>query len=199
MAGFKLSLSMPNFEASRKKFNSYVASFEGRQKLAVKKAALIVEREIKSGLKSGAPGGRRFKPLSLITLILRGQSAKPLLDKGDLLGSISTTTSAKGDEAFVGVHRTARSSTGAPLVNIARIHEFGTKPYTIPVTNAMRSFFWFLHFRSGGVIQPLGVNKTAIRHPGVPARPFIRPVIPVVRVKVEGAVRVALSENGGPI
>ena len=75
---------------------------------------------------------------------------------------------------FVGVHRTAIGKAGQRLANIAEIHEFGTKPYTIPVTPRMRA--WFNAMAAQGIFpRRMSAATRVIRHPGIPARPFLRP------------------------
>lgn len=180
------------------RFRRATRSFEESQWLAVRRAALFAEAEIKKGLRSSAPGGQRFKPLSDITRILR-RGTKPLLDTGSLLGSIKTTLDRRSRAAFVGVHRTARNPEGVDVVNIAVVHEFGTSPFVIEVTEGVRRFFWALHFKSGGKIKPLSPNKRTILHPGVPARPFIRPVIDKIAPEIQKMIRSAIIKNGGPI
>ncbi len=44
--------------------------------------------EVKKGIVSGSPGGQTFAPLSPVTIARKG-SSKPLIDKGDLVGSIT--------------------------------------------------------------------------------------------------------------
>jgi len=185
------------WQEARRRFARAEQSIQKRQGLAVRRAALLAEREIKKGIKSGAPGGEKFKPLSPITKLLK-KSSKPLIDTGGLLGSIKTTYDAKKNQAFVGVHRASRAG-GINTVNLAIIHEFGTKPFTIPVTPGVRAFFMRLFIISGGKINPLGAGKTQIIHPGVPPRPFIRPTIKKIRPQLQEMIRVTLGERGGPI
>ncbi len=175
-----------------------VRNVKKRQELAVRKVALMAEREIKLGIRNGAPGGQKFKPLAPSTLLLR-RGSKPLIDSGSLLRSVSTTYDKSTMTAFVGVHRNTKGPGGKKLLNIAIVHEFGTKPYVIPVTDGVRRLFWFLHFASGGNINPLDPNKTEILHPGVPARPFIRPTIEKIRPKLQAELEKTFKANGGPI
>lgn len=99
----------------------------------------------------------------------------------------------QGMQAFVGVHR--RSGN----VNVAVAHEFGTRPFVIPVTPGVRRFFYYLYFASGGAILPLSASKTEILHPGIPARPFIRPTIEKIRPQLQGVIVGTFVEGGGPI
>ena len=56
--------------------------------------------EVKKGIVSGAPGGQNFAPLSSMTIARKG-SSKPLIDKGDLVGSI-TYQVIDADNVFIG-------------------------------------------------------------------------------------------------
>lgn len=183
---------------ARKKFTKALAEVKGRQALAVRQVALTAEREIKLGLSKGAPGGKALKPLSPITILTRKRrSSKPLLDTGGLRNSIKTTFNATKMAAFVGVHRSARGPGRKDVLNIALVHEFGTKPYAIPVTPGVRRFFRFLAHASGGQIKPISRNKQVIMHPGVPKRPFIRPVIEKIGPKLEAALKKTFEAGGG--
>lgn len=183
--------------AARARLLGAVKSVRKRQTLAVRRAALLTEREIKKGLRSGRPGGKRFKKLSPITRLLR-EGSKPLIDQADLLNSITVTVDENRAAAFVGVHRSARGADGTSMVNVALAHEFGTKPFTMIVTPKIRSFFWALFFLSNGAIKPIGNRTPRILHPGVPARPFFRPTIEKIRPKLEGVLFVTMGEDGGP-
>ena len=111
--------------------------------------------EVKKGIVSGAPGGQKFAPNSPMTIARKG-SSKPLIDKGDLVGSI-TYQVIDANNVFVGIKR-------GKEVNIAAVHEFGC---TICVTPKMRAY---LHYQ--------GVHlKASTRYIHIPARPFLRPVL----------------------
>ena len=135
---------------------------------------------IVSGLRAQAPGGDSIKPLKPITIALRGargsggmKSSKALIDSATMIRSVKVWE-LHGLSVFVGVHRSARSKDGKELANIAEIHEFGTKPFVIPVTDKMRR--WWMAMVAAGVFNaPLSPTKTAIQHPGIPARPWLRP------------------------
>ena len=84
-------------------------------------------------------------------------------------------------------------------MNIGIIHEFGTEPYFIGVTPKLRKFFFYLSILSGGKIKPLHPGKKFIKHPGVPARPFIRPALIAAIPRINTMIRVVFSRGGGPI
>ena len=115
--------------------------------------------EVKKGIRSGAPAGQKFAPLHPATIAHKG-SSKPLIDKGDLLGSVTYEIPAP-DTVFIGVKKTANG--GADQANIAAVHEFGC---TIAVTPKMRAY---LHYE--------GIHlKAATQYIHIPARPFLRPI-----------------------
>ncbi len=112
--------------------------------------------QVKKGIISGAPGGKTFAPLSQFT-IERKRSSKPLIDHGDLVGSVTYQVFDNAKSVFVGVKK-------GKEVNIAAVHEFGC---TIPVTPKMRAY---LHHQ--------GIHlKTTTQYINIPARPYIRPVL----------------------
>lgn len=139
----------------------------------IKKEAMRLKMTIKNGIRRGAPGGKPFKPLAESTIRMKG-STKPLINHGDLLRSIRVHTLSDGMSAFVGVHRTEVTKDGGSMVNIAEIHEFGTKPFNIPVTRKMQNYFMAMYIK--GVFRaPLPDRAMWIKHPGVPERPYLRP------------------------
>jgi len=199
MAGFRLHTQLRGFDVAIARFRRGVATVDDKVDIALERAALLGEREIKRGMRSGRPGGQKFKKLSKITKLLTGRS-KPLMRSGahGLWGAVTHVVDKKAKQAFVGVLRTAKSADGDSYMNIALIHEYGTKSYAIKVTDAMRRFFFFLHIKSGGKINPISPWQDYVLHPGVPARPFIRPAMEKIRPKIERIVEVAFT-TGGPI
>jgi hypothetical protein len=80
----------------------------------------------------------------------------------------------EGDGVFVGVLRSAKSSGGGSLVNVAAIHEFGSRP--IVLKKKVRAL---LHaaFRQAGLEQPSGDRPSkGVAVIRIRARPFLRPV-----------------------
>jgi len=74
------------------------------------------------------------------------------------------------------VLRTAKGREGQPLVNVAAVHEFGSRPIVVKLTPKARRF---LHaaFRKAGLDRPAsGGPSTGIAVIKVPARPFLAPV-----------------------
>jgi hypothetical protein len=135
------------------------------------------------GVQSSAPGGRRFAPLADSTLLVRralgGRGAgatKPLVKTGGLLRAF-TVRQRKGEGAFAGILRSARSRNGQNLVNLMEVHERG-KTIAIKVTPAMRNFLMAM-FRSAGTANPNAGGGGLVRGVivvRIPARPVFQPV-----------------------
>lgn len=121
--------------------------------IALLKAGLKLESIIKNRILDS----KGMSPLHGFTIEQKG-SSKPLIDEGDLLGSVGYRF-LKKDIIFVGVHRKADDGT-----DIAKIHEReqGTK---IKVTPKMRAY---LHAR-GFHLKPETDELF------IPGRPFIKP------------------------
>ena len=153
---------------------------------AVRQEAHALRNDIVQGLTSQAPGGEPLKPPSPLTIAARQLEgfggSKALIVRGDLRNSI--TVFVQGDEAFIGVSRSARSKDGASMVDLAKLHEFGGAPVIIPMTPKMRRFLFALLRQAGK--EPTGGSGRGVIVVQVPARPFLRPAFDKFR---EGAGR----------
>ena len=153
---------------------------------AVRQEAHALRNEIVQGLTSQAPGGETLKPPSPLTIAARQLEgfggSKALIVRGDLRNSI--TVIVQGDEAFIGVSRSARSKDGASMVDLAKLHEFGGAPVIIPMTPKMRRFLFALLRQAGK--EPTGGGGRGVIVVQIPARPFLRPAFDKFR---EGAGR----------
>lgn len=89
---------------------------------ATVQSALQLERDIKKGIQSQAPGGKPFKPLAPSTVMAKG-SSKALIDTGFLINAI--TTRIQGEKAFVGLLRGTTNKDGEPIANIGASMEYG--------------------------------------------------------------------------
>jgi hypothetical protein len=141
----------------------------------MRQEAELLRGEIVNGITAQAPGGEAFKPLSPLTLAARKLAGfggtKALLVRGDLRNSIAAIV--RGDEAFVGVPRKARSKDGRSLVDVAQVQEFGSNPIVIPITPRMRRFLFALLRQAGK--EPSGGSGKGVVVVTIPARPFLRP------------------------
>lgn len=156
--------------------------FRGVVNIAVRQEAQFLRKKIVQNITSGGnKAGAPFAPLSPNTIVSRRFRNRPvgkvLIDQADLRNSI--TVHVNGDEAFVGVHRTARGKDGRYLSSVAKVHEFG-QTIAIPVTRAMLRFLMVMFKQAD---SPQQTSKPGRLRVGgqlivkVPARPFIRPVV----------------------
>ncbi len=153
-------------------------------------AALMAEGQylrgqIVKGIRSGAPGGKAFAPLSPLTLAIRkfrgrGGGTKPLIQSGALIGGIVAVR--RGAGVFVGLLRQSQNKGGKSLTNIGAIHEFGAS-WTQTLSLKARRFL-FAALRASGLSNGGGggAKKGAGGGAGtititIPARPFIGPVL----------------------
>ena len=120
--------------------------------------------QVKKGIVSGSPGGQTFAPNSPLTIARKGSSS-PLIDDGDLVGSITYQIIDDAKSVFIGVKKgVKRKKDGKDIAEIATVHEFGC---TIPVTHKMRAYFRYE-----------GINlKASTQYIYIPPRPFLRPVL----------------------
>lgn len=148
---------------------------KGAVERAMKQEAHALRNEVVSGLTAQAPGGEPIRPPAPVTLAARQLDGfggtKSLLVRCDLRNAISVI--ADGDEVFIGVLRSAKSSTGESLADIAQIQEFGGPPVIIPITPKMRGYLAVLFKRAGSPRRPGSGRGVVVTQ--VPARPFLRP------------------------
>lgn len=153
--------------------NTMVTKYQKAQRRATLKEAQLMRREIIKGFRTGAPGGKAFKPLEPSTLAVRAFKGrggkKPLIVSASLRNSIRIKE--QGDEVFVGVLRSAEKG----LVNIAEMNEFGSRPIVVPITDKSRRFL-MAAFRKAGIVKPSSGSKTSVAIIRIPPRPFIGPV-----------------------
>lgn len=170
-----------DWEEARRALGVAGAPFKAAMHRAVYAEGKFFERRIVKGIRDQAPAGKKFKPLSPLTLATRRDQGfggtKALIRNSDLQNSIKTKK--KGDTVFVGVHRSEVSSDGKRLVQIAAVHEFGSKPIVIKVTPKMRRYFFAMMARQGITPDPgksTGGFRRGILIIKIPARPYISPV-----------------------
>jgi hypothetical protein len=167
-----------DWSLARRILSSASRRFKDAIDKAVLQEAQFFRTKIIEGLREGAPGGQAFAPLAPTTLAIRRfrgfKGTKPLIVRGDLRNSI--TVVKQGDGVFVGVLRSAKAAGGQSLVNVAAVHELGSRPIVLKLTPKVRRF---LHaaFRAAGLDAPAGDRpSTGIAVIKIPARPFLAPV-----------------------
>lgn len=165
---------------------------------ATMQEAHYLRRKIVEGFRTQAPGGQAFRPLAETTIAIRRfkrfRGTKALIVRGDLRNSITAQRTGYA-QAFVGVLRSARSKDGRSLVNVAEVHEFGSRPIVVRITPKMRAFLNLAlgRMNSKRMKRTPGRDKAGrftkaprIRYRGtgtgiaviqIPARPFIRPTV----------------------
>jgi hypothetical protein len=145
--------------------------------------AEALAKQIRGTLRAQGVGGDKFQPLSKMTILIRRKlrgrrGTKALIESGSMLRSVRThkvVIPGRTLAFFVGVHRTARGARGKALANIAEIHEFGTRSYNITVSPRFRVFWNYVLAKTSPGVRPLSARTLTLRHPGIPARPFLRP------------------------
>jgi hypothetical protein len=144
---------------------------------ALRQEAEFLRKHIVEGIRDQAPGGKNFKPLSPYTIamrtFLRLRGQKALIERGDLIRNVHVHK-VDPSNVFVGIMRSASTSDGKDLVNIAKIHEFGAGPFVIRLTPKMRAFLAMVFRKMYVPHKPgRGGGELVIT---IPARPFIAPV-----------------------
>ena len=144
-------------------------------RLALVRAGVVLEGMIKDRIISG----KGMAKLHGFTVDQKG-SSKPLIDDGDLLGSVGYRFVEK-DAVFVGAHRKAADGT-----DVAALHEReeGTR---VAVTPKMRAY---LHARGFHL-------KPTTTHLFIPGRPYIKPAFADFKAKghMKGLFGKAVTET----
>lgn len=162
----RISVKTRGFSAIANRIDQWFARAGNAVETATGHVAQKLRKEIVTGIRDQAPGGMRFKPLAESTKARKG-SSKALIDHGDLVRSINVTKVGGGD-FFVGVHRNVTARDGQPMVNIAEVHEFGTRDGRIPARPYLRPTYkvwvWDAERVWAGVVAremrlPVGVSK----------------------------------------
>ena len=169
--------------------------------VAIRREAELYRKEVVQGIAKQAPGGKAFKKLSKRTLAMRKfqkfKGKKALIRRGDLRKSVKVTAAPGG--YFVGILRSARSSQGDGLVNIAAVHEFGAT-IVLQLTPKMKKFLAMVFSQAG--LTAAGAPATAgpssrviiIR---IPARPIFQPVADKLRPGSSARVVATVSKALG--
>lgn len=164
---------------------SGIAKLDRAMNIALKQEGQFFRAELVKGIRSQAPGGKAFKPLSPVTLARRRArgfgGTKALIETASMIRSIVVIQ--VGSVVFVGILYSARNREGKSLVNIAAVHEFGAI-----VTRSIHS------------VQREGASLSVAIV--IPARPFFRPVFKQFYNNLEAqrrfVQRVARAFSGSP-
>ncbi len=153
--------------------------FKEAKHIALLQEAEFYRTQVIQGIRSQAPGGKAFKPLSETTIALRKfmgfKGTKALQRRGDLVNSITVhETHDQDDSIFVGIQRNAKNSKGESVVDIAKLNEYGSKPIVIKITPKMAALL-HMAFRKAN-LPPSGKTSTGVIVVQIPARPFFGPV-----------------------
>ena len=140
-----------------RKLRNVMRGFDSRLQKNCKVALMRAGARLEGMIRDRVISGRGMKPLHPFTVEQKG-SSKPLIDDGDLLGSVGFRF-VRNNAVFVGAHR--KTADG---IDLAALHEReeGTR---VPVTPQMRAY---LHTR-GFHLKP-GTTELFI-----PGRPYLKP------------------------
>jgi hypothetical protein len=123
----KIDITMTGMGRTLAACGQWSRQAEGAVQRAVNRSANYLRKQWIMGIRSQAPGGQRFKPLSPVTIALK-KSSKALIDHGDMIRSINVQRIMAGRQIvfFVGINRNAVTRDGSNMANLAEIHETGS-------------------------------------------------------------------------
>lgn len=121
-----------NWKGVKKTINKMGRTFERHSKDDLKDIVTFGEKIAVKYLRDQSLSWRPLSSDYLQQKASRGESTKILIASSQYLQSI--TSKINGGTGFVGVLRSARRSDddGQPMVNLARVHEFGSTSQNIP-------------------------------------------------------------------
>jgi len=214
----RLTVESKNIGTALAGYERWQKKVRGAVRRSVKVEAHLLRKVIVEGLRDQAPGGKPIRPLKPMTIALRSlprmntatkrggkirrrrAGTKALIRGGDMMRSVTVQGgSGEGLSYTVGVHRGAKGRRGGKdMVDLARIHEYGTRRYTVTVTPRMHRFSRFL-VAAGVLHAPWRVGASLRRR--VPPRPFLRPGHDTwekgVQQRFEHAVKLAAAKGTG--
>lgn len=186
-----------------------ILASESKLKTAINNAVMLEAERAKSqivkGIKDQAPAGKKFKPLSPLTLIMRQakgfKGTKALIVTAALMNAIKVIKIAPGIVS-VGIPPGTKTRVGGTsLYAIGRMNEFGAT-ITVRVTKKMRNYLMMMlrksHLKelskrkdgrdskgrfSAKTSMPKGTGAMAsgVMVIKIPPRPFIGPVMDVLK------------------
>lgn len=108
-------------------WNGFIAMLDGVEdnvKKELDKALKTVAYKVQRSMVTGITSKRFNLEPNAPSTVKQKKSSTPLIDKGDLVGSINVHRLPDG--YLSGVHRTALSKDGKSLANIFAVHTFGS-------------------------------------------------------------------------
>jgi len=126
----RISVTQHGIDRMFQSVERWARKSEGAVARTTGKLAQELRKDIVTGIKSQAPGGMQFVPLKAATIAAKG-SSKALIDNGDMLRSVNVTK-LNPLAYFVGIHRAVKTRDGKSMVNLAEVHEYGSKKANIP-------------------------------------------------------------------
>jgi hypothetical protein len=175
-----------SFTGSWQSTSSTMLNLHLRLRRAQQKA-LIAEakfwhKEIVEGIRSQAPGGKRFLPLSPFTLFVRrmfnNQRTTALIEYGDLLRAIKVNK-ISDDVVMVGIMRGAQNREGSDLIKVGLVQEYGATR-SMRVTGRMRNFLRMVmrKMKQSGMHSTGtgGGTRGGYLNFVIPPRPFLGPI-----------------------
>jgi len=139
-------------------------NFIGHTVRLLHRVGLLCVNWVVKAIQNSTAGGKKFPPLHPFTASRRrGGQGSPLMDKGDLIGSVNYVVDSANLEAFVGVLK-GKIKDGKDIVDIATILHNGA---TIPVTKKMRHYLASQGF----------YLKSSTTHLVIPPRPFLNEIV----------------------
>lgn len=119
---------------------------------------------------------------------------KALIWSGEMRKSISTSYDPNRKASFCGIKYKTKAPDGKSMVNLAKLHEYGSKKIAIRITPRMRRFLFVL-----AKFLPRGMRWTKRNKRGhyttgiiviqIPPRPFMGPQKPVFALNAERRAR----------
>ena len=134
-------IKVGDWSAAFKITSGMSARFKHAMDKAVHKEAQNFRNKVLQAFRSsGKSNGKPWRKNEPWT-IKRKKSSKPLIDKGDLYGSI-VVIPVQESTYFIGVPNNARSHKGAKLTRVGSVHEFGQ---VITMTVTAKQFYYIMH------------------------------------------------------
>lgn len=165
-----------DWKRARRELPGMADKYRDAQIMAVRQEAEFFRKKVIECFKTGGKSSNiAWKPNAPSTIRAKG-SSKPLIDSGDLVGSV-TIIQASTDTFFCGVPNNARSKKGKPFVKIGKVHEFGK---TITMKISKKQHGWMMaNIKKLGGGKKSGGSSGTFKVGGtlkiiIPARSFLR-------------------------